>query len=179
MVLASRLLAQAVEPSPQLLGATEVHCGVSTQSLVYFGARQFVSDQFFGEVGIGSIPKFEEDMRPLYTSSVGIGYTPQDTRTSGNGMFFSLLYSYLSENTYLTSDRDYIHAGTVNIGFVHQQKNGWSIMTRFGLGVLQFNDYVYQTVRYIRAPDPGSWPDDYERQLYPWANLEFAVGFAF
>lgn len=179
-----RLWAQA-ESSPKLLGATEIHCGVSTQSLVHLGARQFISDQVFAEVGFGSVPKFERDMTLFYAHTLGVGFAPQATRSNGSGLFYTLLYSFLGED-FMSSERDYHHLLTANLGFIAQQEGGWSIAARVGAGIFQRNSlryyYAYEMQRGLtrELTTVIDYPEEsYDHELHPWLNLEVAVGFAF
>jgi hypothetical protein len=182
---AGKVWAQSEVASPMLLGATEIHCGVSTQSLVYLGVRQFIADQLFAEVGFGSVPKYDESVRAFFGHTLGLGFTPHATQYNGNGLFYTLLYTFVAEE-FLSSERDYHHLLTANIGYITQREDEWSFVVRLGGGIFQrnsLNQFYYEDTPIANIQKSTSlifpYEDTYVHELFPWLNLEVAVGFAF
>lgn len=167
--LAGSLCAQADTLRAVKLRHTEIHLGVGTQALAYLGVRQFIGDRFFAEAALGGKPHILFIQEGLVAHTLGIGFVPEATKYE-SGLCFSLLYSFVS-NDFLSSEKNYRHIGTANIGYLRQHEAGVSLLARAGIGIFQ-SSLLLATDDYYR-------PYARDHDLVPWVNLEFSLGYAF
>ena len=164
LLLSTQSLFAQTETSALRLSRMEIRCGASSQLLAHIGVRQSIGDGIIGEVAFGGVPKLSSTKTGFFAHTLGVGFVPEATRLRGKGTFYSLLYSFLSEDV-LSSERDYHHVVTGNVGYLLQDAEGRSVSARGGVGFMQTNARTAYGGYYF-----------YTGQFHPWLNLEIAIG---